>query len=142
MEENKRIGGRRHIVHYLHTLSRMSWRIFSRSSSIFLCFSFRRSSASRMASRRSRSSSSAFSLLSSPPSSSPPPTAPIYYQRISFNFPYTFLHQFHVLWWTFYFSPISGCFKSHEAKIKKEQSNKTKLEKKKRCDKFLFYGFL
>lgn len=59
------------------TLSLISWRIFSRSSSIFLCFSFRRSSASRIASRRSLSSSSAFSLLSSPPSSSPPPTAPV-----------------------------------------------------------------
>lgn len=63
------------------TLSRISWRIFSRSSSIFLCFSFRRSSASRIASKRSLSSSSAFSLLSSPPSSSPPPTAPNFYEK-------------------------------------------------------------
>lgn len=57
------------------TLSLISWRIFSRSSSILRCFSFRRSSASRIASWRSLSSSSAFSLSSSVVSS--PPTAPI-----------------------------------------------------------------
>lgn len=54
------------------TLSRMSCRIFSRSSSILRCFSFRRSSASLMASRRSRSASSSLSLVS-PSSLSPPP---------------------------------------------------------------------
>lgn len=59
-------------------MSRISCRIFSRSSSILRCFSLRRSSASRIASWRSRSASSSFSLSfsSSPPS---PPTAPASY---------------------------------------------------------------
>ncbi|KFM76521.1 hypothetical protein X975_26095, partial [Stegodyphus mimosarum] len=42
----------------------MLWRIFSRSSSIRLCFSFLRSSASRKASSLSCSSSAAASLSS------------------------------------------------------------------------------
>nr|CAD7571944.1 unnamed protein product [Timema californicum] len=56
------------------TLSLISCLIFSRSSSILRCFSFRLSSASLMASCLSRSASSSFSLSS--PSSSPP-TAPV-----------------------------------------------------------------
>lgn len=58
------------------TLSLISCRIFSRSSSILRCFSFRLSSASLMASCLSLSASSSFSLSSSSPPPSPP-TAPV-----------------------------------------------------------------